>query len=294
VLGVGSYDKPVIHVSDEGARRAHTPAMTAADHTTTNRTRIAIAADGAVTGETAQITTGVFAAGARMIAANIQTIGLTSAAESKLRSLGTPGTGRFEIGSLSQLDDTYVVKSNFTYNTRMKIVPRAVRPIPLGLPIHVRPGEYLLGKRYTGRTLPFVCRAGRQVEEIEITFADGLPMPRRVTGRTIDTRVFSYASHYRFENRTMKVRREFESRVPGQVCAPVVEAEIANDLKIVRGSINTRMSFPTAPVVPPAAKTDVPANKVDSGTGSGGGEASQHAKLVPPAAPAATVQPEID
>ena len=83
------------------------------------------------------------------------------------------------------------------------------------MPIHVRPGEYLLGPRIAGRQLPFSCGSGREIEEIKLVFADGLPHPRHLMGRTIDTRLFSYESHYMYVGNTMTVRRVFESHVPG-------------------------------------------------------------------------------
>ncbi len=52
VLSRQTYDKPVLHASAQGAHLSHIPAMRAVEHTTVNRTRIAIAADGTVTGET--------------------------------------------------------------------------------------------------------------------------------------------------------------------------------------------------------------------------------------------------
>ena len=244
VLGANGYDKPVIRVSDAGAQRARTPAMKAADHTTINRTRITIAADGTMTGETEQIATGIFAISARQTAANIEAIGPERAAERRLASLHTPGKGRFEIGSLASLDHTYTIKSAFTYAMRMNIEPRALRPILLGTPIHVRPGEYLLGKRIAGRQLPFQCGSGREIEDIELYFADSLPMPRHLIGRTIDTRFFSYQSHYFYRGHTMTVRRVFESHVPGQVCAPQAETELAASLNQVQGSINSKLYFP--------------------------------------------------
>ena len=61
----------------------------------------------------------------------------------------------------------------------------------------------------------------------------------------------------------MKVRREFTSRVPSQVCAPEVEAAISGPLQNVKTALNARMMFKgdappatvTAPPVtaPPAA-----------------------------------------
>jgi Domain of Unknown Function with PDB structure (DUF3857)/Transglutaminase-like superfamily len=288
VLGAGTYDKPVLRVSDSGAHRARTPAMKALDHTAINRTRIKIAADGTVTGETEQVATGAFATSARQVAAAIQNIGRQSAAEKKLGALGTPGTGRFEIAPLSQLDDPYIVKSEFTYNSRMTIRPRAQVRIPFGLPILARPSDYLFGKRHSGRQLPFLCRAGREIEEIELTFADGLPMPRHLLGRTIDTPLFSYASHYAYGKNTITVRREFESHVPGQICSPDIEAEIATDLKRVHGSINTRLYFPPVPGVPPAAKTTLPPNR---GGSSAASRTLDQAKLTPPVAAPTTPTP---
>ena len=43
-------------------------------------------------------------------------MGPERAAEKRLASLHTRGSGRFEVGSLSSLDGTYVIKSTFAYN----------------------------------------------------------------------------------------------------------------------------------------------------------------------------------
>jgi transglutaminase-like putative cysteine protease len=246
VLSPGTYDKPVIHASAKGAYRTRTPVMRADDHTSLSRSRIAVAADGTVTGESEQISTGVFGAGLRAAAAAMESNGLEASVEQRLRALGTPGRGRFEIAPLSELPDSYTVKGRFTLNQRLSMTPGTTQTIPVGLPLQRRPGEYLFGNRHAGRAFPFVCFAGRQVEETEIRFADGLVLPLPLRGRTIEHRLFSYSSSYRLENRTFKVRREFVSRVPGQVCPPQVEDEIAEDLKAVRGSLATRMSFPAS------------------------------------------------
>src|SRR5205814_6591408 len=65
VLGAGDYDKPVVRVSADGAKFDRTPPMRIDDHTTINRTRITVAADRTISGETTEITTGVYAAGSR-------------------------------------------------------------------------------------------------------------------------------------------------------------------------------------------------------------------------------------
>jgi transglutaminase-like putative cysteine protease len=252
VLSVATYDKPVVHVSDNGAHRARTPAMRAEDNVSIRRTRVTIAADGTVSGSTDQIATGIFAASARAVAVALQSGGLERTAEQRLRNLGTPGTGHFEIGSLAELGATYRVSGRFVLNNRVRIVPGRSLAIPAGLPIQAGPGSYLLNVRYANRTLPFVCLAGRQIEEVAVTFAKGLPLPRRIKGRTIDTANVYYRSQYSYKGRTFMVRREFVSRVRGQVCPPQIEAQLARTMRAVNGSLKTRMWFKRNPPKPPA------------------------------------------
>jgi transglutaminase-like putative cysteine protease len=252
VLGTQEYDKPVVRVSDGDAQHARTAAMKPEDHVSTRRTRLTVAADGVVAGETEQSGTGWFAMNARSIAASVQANGLEKSVEESLRRSGTPGKGRFEIGSLRDLGDSYSARARFTYDGRMVVKPSTNFNIPTGLGLQVRPGDFLLDSRLPGRKLPFTCFAGTQVEEIELTFAEGLPLPQKIDGRRIETKSFVYTAGYRLEDRTLKVRREFVSRVPGQVCAAEIEADIAQPMRDVFASNATRMAF-AVPGQPPAA-----------------------------------------
>ncbi len=94
--------------------------------------------------------------------------------------------------------------------------------------------------------MPFVCSAGRQIEDIEVSFADGLPLPQAPKGIKIDKPHFIYTSDYLIENRTLKIRREFESRVAGQVCAPEAEAAISDSLKAIQADVAIGMTIPKA------------------------------------------------
>lgn len=252
VLGTQEYDKPVVRVSDGGARVAHTPAMKPEDHVSVRRTRLSVAADGVVSGETEQSGTGWFAMNGRSISASLQAAGLERSAEESLRLAGTPGKGRFEIGSLTDLTNSYSARARFTYDSRMAIKPPATIGIPAGLGIQSRPGDFMFGTRLAGRKQPFSCFAGKQVEEIELTFADGLPLPQKIDGRRTETKSFVYTADYQLEHRTLKVRREFVSKVPGQVCAAEVEADLAQPLREVSASNAMRMAF-AAPSPSPAA-----------------------------------------
>jgi len=250
VLPIGSYDKPVLHISESGGRLARTPPMKPEDHTTTSRTVVTIGADGQITGETRQISTGVFASSARQIAIRIETEGRERYVETLLRALGHPGTGTFDAALPSDFSEPYTLHSTFVLNTRLSVPLSGSRELPFGMPIHKRPGLWPLGQRVAKRQTDFVCFAAREVEEIEITFADGLVLPNRLEGITIDNRYLSYRATYDLVDRTLRVRREFSSNVAGQVCSKEVEAEITGELQRVMRSLGVQMVFGTLGRVP--------------------------------------------
>jgi transglutaminase-like putative cysteine protease len=261
VLGTGEYDKPVVHVSDSGAHRERIPAMRPEDHVSIRRTRLAVAADGVVSGETEFSGTGWFAFAGRSASATLQATGLERSVEERLRSANAPGKGRFEIGSLTDHANSWTARARFTYDERFK--PGGNVAIPVGPGLQGRPGgELLLGPVLPGRKQPFTCFAGTQVEEIELTFADGLPLPKAIDGRRIETRSFVYSADYRLEDRILKVRREFVSRVPGQVCAPDVAADIAQPLRDVAASNKTQMAFAAPAAKSPAAPAGSDAREI--------------------------------
>jgi hypothetical protein len=255
VLDPLTYDKPVVRMSALGAVVDRTPAMRADDHTNTNRTRINIAADGTVTGETSEISTGIFATHGRDVAGKIRPNSTERMAQEQLRFNGFAGKGRYEIGKPAELAEPFVLRGQFTFDAPAKFSSTTTYAIPTGLSVKVRPGGFLLNARLPGRKLPFMCYSGRQIEELELTFAEGLPLPRVLNPRKIETRVFTYTSESRIEDRTLKIRREFASHVPGQVCGPEVEAMIAGPMQDVIANVQARMSFE------PPAPTPVSANK---------------------------------
>jgi transglutaminase-like putative cysteine protease len=243
ILPEGSYDKPVLHISSAGGRLARTPPMKPEDHVTIAKTTATIGAEGTIKGTTRQTATGVFAASARGAAMRIQMQGREKSAETTLRNLGQAGTGVFEPAAPFDFAEPYVMQGEFTLNTKLEVPFNGPRRIPFGMPIHRRPSVGLLGQRIPGRAADFVCFAGKQVEEIDLTFADGLPMPRDIQGSTIENKYFSYQSHYAISGRTLTIRREFKSIVTGQVCAKDIEAELTEPMQRVARSLQAQMSF---------------------------------------------------
>src|SRR5262249_60686769 len=102
--------------------------------------------------------------------------------------------------------EPYAVRGSFVLNSRLPIPLSGSRELPFGMPIHKRPGVWALGQRVAKRQADFVCFAAREVEEIEISSADGLALPNRIEGTTIDNRYLSYRATYDLVDHTRKLR----------------------------------------------------------------------------------------
>ena len=252
LLAVETYDKPVVRVGTNGAILAHTPVMKPEDHTNHAATIINVAADGTVTGQTEESGTGVFGMVLRFAGSNVQTLGHEVISQRQLQSFNTPGIGRYDLGNSSETTDPVTIKSRFTLSQRFKpSTPGERVAIPFGLPQVLRPGNFLLGTRLYGRKSAFVCYAGTQIEDIDARFAPGLALPVLPRPTNIDNPSFTYHSIFRLEDRTLKIHREFVSRVAGQSCPAAVEAQIADDMNTVRIDVNTAYAF-TAPTPQPS------------------------------------------
>jgi hypothetical protein len=234
VLAPESYDKPVVRVSADASKFAHTPIMNPEDHTAHASTIINVTADGTVIGQTEESNTGIFGGVSRIAGGFVQTVGEELSAQRQLQSLNTPGTGRFDLGKSAEPVDPAVIKGSFTLHERFKPPGEGGNAaIPVGMPLTARPGIFLLGNRLNGRKSAFVCYAGRQTEDISVTFDRALPMPIPWPPTSIDNPYFGYRSMFKIEGRTFKIHREFVSRVSRQSCPAELEAQIAADMKTV-------------------------------------------------------------
>lgn len=258
ILSQPTYDKPALHVSEKGARLARTPVIKPDDHVATARTKVSVTKDGTVEGTTVQTGTGFFAASARSYFLRAQGEGFERNAENLLAAMRTPGKGKFEATSPSELKDPYTVTATFALSDKLAVPLRGARRMPVGLPILARPGTYLLAARNKDRREAFVCLGGRQIEEIDITFAPELAMPRRPNARSIETKAFTYKATYTIDDRVMKVRREFTSRVASQVCPPDLEKELAEPSKTTIASIVSPLIFGSTGENPPGDYAKLP------------------------------------
>ena len=258
VLAPQAYDKPVIRVSATDAKLARTPPMRPDDHIANAKTTLKVAADGTITGQTRESNTGIFGVVLRSVGAAVQSVGDETVAARALQGYNTPGGGSFNLGNMTATEDPVVITGSFTLNDKFKAPAQGARSlISFGMPLTVRPGNFLLGSRLAGRALAFVCYAGRQIEDIDATFDAKLPLPTAAAPTSIVDPAFTYRATSEVNGRTLRIHREFISRVPGQVCQPELEEKIANDLKAVFVNEYTGFGF-ASPPPPPVATTQPP------------------------------------
>jgi hypothetical protein len=244
VLPVSSYDKPVVHAGATGAHLERIPAIKASDHVFINRAKVKVAADGSMTGEMQNIGTGFYASTARSLTSRIQSIGLEAALERySAQTLKTPSKGRFAVSSATNFTQPFTISATFRYLDGLKLPVDAERALPAGLPVIERPGDWMFGSRLPGRRFDFVCYAGRQIDEIEITFAEGLPLPAPMKAFADKNDLISFSVSSTLIDRTLRVTREFESNVKGQVCSAADEAAIGTFLKAVTEKLDEKMVF---------------------------------------------------
>jgi transglutaminase-like putative cysteine protease len=244
ILHPENYDKPVVRTGANGAILARTPAMRPGDHTAHARTTVVVAADGTVAGQTEESNSGVFGITLRHAAVEIQNLGSETAAQRLLQIFNTPGTGHHDLGNATDTIDPVVISGRFALKEPFKPPAAGQRAtISFGMPRTLRPGNFLFPPRLDGRKSAFICYAGRQIEDIEATFAPGLPMPIPLVAADIEKPAFSFHASFKVEERTLHIHREFISQVTGQVCPPEMEAEIAADMNAVRINVNSSYDF---------------------------------------------------
>jgi hypothetical protein len=245
VLMPENYDKPVVRISGAGVKLSRTPVMKPQDHVAYAHTSINVAADGTVTGSTTERNTGVFGIILRMGGAKVQNAGSDNAARLQLQSLRTPGSGHYDIGNANETADPSVISSRFTLDGRFSVPAQGGRAtMPVGLPLTARPGNFLPGLLAQTHRLPFTCYAGRQVEDIDMTFDPALPMPIVPGPLNVENSGFSYQATFATKDRTLKVHSEFVSLVDHQVCDPAFDARIRGVLGgVVFSDMNAGFEF---------------------------------------------------
>jgi len=226
-LPAGDSGKPVVRVSDKGAVVARTPESSVEDNVVELESRMAVARDGARTGETTITARGDFADTIRGYVAQIESRGKDVVLQALAQQRGVSGgTYDFVAPPWTDAHEPYriTIKWALPKPTGAAAVAQQAqarfRAPPGFSPLLPHPAYFFGTLGATKRTYPSVCRAGRMVHTVHVTLNDDvvsvkLPPPIKKT-----TPELTYRDEWTRSGQELRRRTEVASSVNERVCSP--------------------------------------------------------------------------
>jgi hypothetical protein len=249
VLQVGSYGKPVLHLTPEGAEPLRLAAMPPGLAEQRLRTAMRLSPDGAIAGESETEARGPYAIVLRGAGARTFARGGEADAGERLRGLGQMGAGDILPAPLDPVGDTYRVTGRFQLDPQPGIMEGDAFAVPTGLRLLPRPGLGLLGPLARGVAAddPAPCYAGRQEEDLSLELPPGVRPTRLPRDRDVGDALFMYRSRWSFQDRTLRVQRVFEARFTDPVCEGPTRSAAARALEEIRRDHDVRIELERQP-----------------------------------------------
>jgi len=208
-------DKPVILTALD--KVARTPALNAADHSSTTRIKLSVRADGSIEGMSESDQRGIMQSRSR--ASRSAALGYSEKTEVKrlLDRFGETGTGAIEHSDPDDLNEPFVLTSTFVLDPIANVPGPAAMTIPVGLASGKLRG-IVTDKPQETFTGPYVCESGTVREFYTLRFApniriQSIPQAMRHKDEAID-----YRADYRRSGQTVTVSRELAVQFAGSVC----------------------------------------------------------------------------
>ena len=221
----GSFDhlpsnamgKPVVRVSEKGAKLARTPAPAVDDNVVELDTRVSVTRDGRRQGQTAIIARGEFADLLRGFVALSEAKGkeLELRELAKLRAL--EGTFAMDAPPWTETREPFRVTTRWDQQQPIQAGWRA----PVGFsPLVANPDLFFGALDANKRSYPGFCRPGRFIHTLDATFADGIALPAQLPAAIKQTTPqFSFRHAWSRQGNHLKLRTEIVSSVQGRVCS---------------------------------------------------------------------------
>jgi transglutaminase-like putative cysteine protease len=250
-VAFGSFDhlpfrdagKPVVRVSHRGAMLDRTPELGVEDNVLNLDTHLAITADGRQHAKTTVEGHGEFADQLRTFAAQAEAKGkeLTIANLAKLR--GLLGTATLDAAPWTDARESYVLNTTWDGQQPLNVVQAGWRaPFALS-PLLPGPGLFIGGLTTDKRTYPALCRAGRAINNLDVSLPDGMapmPLPEPVIQHTPE---FSYEEQWSRDGTHVRVRTEITSSIAGRVCTPDQVDAARNAYRAIAAKANPLLHF---------------------------------------------------
>lgn len=243
MLPFSDSDKPVLLVDDyrEGMK---TPALEPGINRQMMRTRIAVQADGSVTGDVEVTLNGRYAADARQRMRQFDRNLEDEIVKNGFKSMGLIGTGTFRKEDPKELLDTYRYSAKFALKEMLRYPGTGAFPIsPLlwsEAPIHSFVLPEALGDE---EEVDFACSNGTTIEEYTYVFPKGMKILAVPEDAKLATELQTYRATYRLKGNTLTVKRLIEDRTKGNVCTPPVAASYRDFAKKVLPNLKAQVLY---------------------------------------------------
>lgn len=233
--------KPVFLV--KGYREgSHTPAMQPGSSRQTVRTRMKVAADGSIEGDSEVQLEGMYAVTARAGFRGMAKEQATQVVSRYFQRMGAGGTGSIEMDDAQALTDRYRYKVSFKAGQTLPMPGAfALQPIfPSEAPVMrfaAQANGEVDDKADTG------CASGFSQEEYLIEFAAPAKVMAVPASVDLSGADFSYKASYELDGNTIKVKRVLDDRTPGPTCAPGYNRDYQAFMKKVLANLKAQVVY---------------------------------------------------
>lgn len=240
VLPLQEYGKPAVRATPKAAGLVQIPLVkpgAAAIHTETIQK---IDASGTLSGTTVTTATGPYAIDLRLIGLGVQALGPEKAAELQMTSRGFKEPhGKLVADSLATLGTSYTIRGEFTAKGWESVLNGDGTIMPGGLRLLVMTGNAIMGPLYGDddtSTEPTICISAKADEDVSLELPAGYAFRMVPEDLRISTPNLTFTTHWTLTGTTMKVRREFTSKIDTPLCAGAVRKQTADALKRIAHS----------------------------------------------------------
>jgi hypothetical protein len=238
-------DKPVVRVSDRGARLARTPRIGTDDNLVRLDTRIAMTRAGAQLGETTIEARGEFADALRAFLAAAESKGKEVELANLARLRGFLGTFGLDAPPWTETREPVRVTTKWEMQLPFNLVQAGWRAPPPFSPMAPHPNLFFGGIEPHARVYPATCRGGSIVHNLDVAMPEGVvpgPLPSAIEQRGPQ---FSFSERWSADGNHLRVRTEIISTVKGRVCAPDQINAVRAAYAAIEQKTNPVLTFPS-------------------------------------------------
>jgi len=243
-LTASEYGKPVAVAAEPSAFLDTLPLVVTDENEEKLQTTAQLMPDGTVSGQSITVASGPFGISLRQLAASVEARGQSQWAETYFKSRGWHGTASFQFDPpRDRLAPVYAFSASFELEARPEFLDGKAFGPPEGVPMLVRPGEFLIGSWTLPKAAPTPCFSGHQIEVLSLTLPPGRNVNSLPTGKTVENPYLHYQSEWNRESQTITVRREITVRLPDAVCRDEIRAKLAEAIAEIRGDYSSTIAL---------------------------------------------------